>query len=189
MELEQILKLIDASVEKRADRFFTGRRRNEAYAYRRTRKRIQSGTADRRAGYTVRLYAGITGRKPSGVSEERTQSMTTGNPAAMDGYSFTAAGGEYQTDTQKNEKQAEGTVVASPLVGIFYSAPSPEDEPFVTVGDTVKKGQTLGVIEAMKLMNEIESECDGIVKEVLVENGEMVEFGQPLFIVGVVKMP
>ena len=68
---------------------------------------------------------------------------------------------------------------------IFYSAPSPEDEPFVTVGDTVKKGQTLGVIEAMKLMNEIESECDGIVKEVLVENGEMVEFGQPLFIVGV----
>ena len=99
--------------------------------------------------------------------------------------SFTAAGGEYQTDTQKNEKQAEGTVVASPLVGIFYSAPSPEDEPFVTVGDTVKKGQTLGVIEAMKLMNEIESECDGIVKEVLVENGEMVEFGQPLFIVGV----
>ena len=103
----------------------------------------------------------------------------------MDGYSFTAAGGEYQTDTQKNEKQVEGTVVASPLVGIFYSAPSPEDEPFVTVGDTVKKGQTLGVIEAMKLMNEIESECDGIVKEVLVENGEMVEFGQPLFIVGV----
>ena len=58
-------------------------------------------------------------------------------------------------------------------------------KPFVTVGDTVKKGQTLGVIEAMKLMNEIESECDGIVKEVLVENGEMVEFGQPLFIVGV----
>ena len=56
MELEQILK--------RADRCFTGRRRNEAYAYRRTRKRIQPGTADRRAGYTVRLYAGITGRKP-----------------------------------------------------------------------------------------------------------------------------
>ena len=53
------------------------------------------------------------------------------------------------------------------------------------MGDTVKKGQILGVIEAMKLMNEIESECDGIVKEVLVENGEMVEFGQPLFIVGV----
>ena len=99
----------------------------------------------------------------------------------MDGYSFTAAGCEYQTDTQKNEKQAEGTVVASPLVGIFYSAPSPEDEPFVTVGDTVKKGQTLGVIEAMKLMNDIESDFDGEIAEIYVENGQPVEYGQPLF--------
>lgn len=72
-------------------------------------------------------------------------------------------------------------VVTSPLVGTFYSAPSPEAEPFVQVGDTVKKGQVLGIIEAMKLMNEIESEYDGVVEAVLVENENVVEYGQPLF--------
>ncbi len=72
-------------------------------------------------------------------------------------------------------------VVTSPLVGTFYSAPSPEADPFVQVGDTVKKGQVLGIIEAMKLMNEIESEYDGVVEAVLVENENVVEYGQPLF--------
>ena len=86
---------------------------------------------------------------------------------------------------QQKSDEPEGQIVKSPLVGTFYAAPSEDAEPFVSVGDQVKKGQTLAIVEAMKLMNEIESECDGIVKEVLVENGEMVEFGQPLFIVGV----
>ena len=72
-------------------------------------------------------------------------------------------------------------VVVSPLVGVFYSAPSPEAESFVKVGDRVKKGQILGIIEAMKLMNEIESEFDGVVEAVLVKNEEVVEVGQPLF--------
>ena len=72
-------------------------------------------------------------------------------------------------------------VVTSPLVGTFYSASSPDAEPFVTEGDTVKKGQVLGIIEAMKLMNEIESEYDGVVEAVLVGNEEVVEYGQPLF--------
>ena len=82
---------------------------------------------------------------------------------------------------------AEGTaigsdkVVTSPLVGTVYAAPSPEAEPYVEVGDTVKKGQVLGLIEAMKLMNEIESEYDGVVEAILVENEEVVEYGQPLF--------
>ena len=69
----------------------------------------------------------------------------------------------------------------SPLVGTFYAAASPEDEPYVKAGDKVKKGQTLGIIEAMKLMNEVEAEFDGTVEEILVENGQMVEYGQPLF--------
>ncbi len=77
-----------------------------------------------------------------------------------------------------------GEEVKSPLVGTFYSAPSPEDAPFVKVGDTVKKGQTLGIVEAMKLMNEIESEYDGVVQAILVENEEIVEYGQPLFVIG-----
>ena len=74
-----------------------------------------------------------------------------------------------------------GNLIKSPLVGTFYAAPSEDAEPFVKVGDTVKKGQTLAIVEAMKLMNEIESEFDGVVTEILVENEENVEYGQPLF--------
>ena len=77
-----------------------------------------------------------------------------------------------------------GEPVTSPMVGTFYRSPSPEAKPFVQVGDTVKKGDTLCIIEAMKLLNEIEAEEDGVIKEVLVENGQPVEFGQPLFILG-----
>ncbi len=77
-----------------------------------------------------------------------------------------------------------GKPVTSPMVGTFYRFPSPEAKPFVQVGDTVKKGDTLCIIEAMKLLNEIEAEEDGVIKEVLVENGQPVEFGQPLFILG-----
>ena len=72
-------------------------------------------------------------------------------------------------------------VVTSPLVGTFYSASTPDAEAFVKVGDTVKKGQVLGIIEAMKLLPEIESEYDGVVEAVLVKNEEVVEYGQPLF--------
>ena len=77
-----------------------------------------------------------------------------------------------------------GKPVTSPMVGTFYRSPSPEAKPFVQVGDTVKKGDTLCIIEARKLLNEIEAEEDVVIKEVLVENGQPVEFGQPLFILG-----
>ena len=74
-----------------------------------------------------------------------------------------------------------GPVVTSPMVGVFYAAPGPEAAPFVSVGDEVKKGQVLCIVEAMKLMNEIECEYNGRIAKVLVENGQMVEYGQPLF--------
>ncbi|MGN0314428.1 MAG: acetyl-CoA carboxylase biotin carboxyl carrier protein [Fusicatenibacter sp.] len=74
--------------------------------------------------------------------------------------------------------------VTSPLVGTFYAAPSEDAAPFVQVGDAVKKGQVVAIVEAMKLMNEIESDYDGVVKEILVKNGEMVDYGKPLFRVG-----
>lgn len=77
--------------------------------------------------------------------------------------------------------EQKGEPLKSPLVGTFYNASSPEAEPFVRVGDRVRKGQVLGIIEAMKLMNEIEAEQDGVVEAVLVENEQMVEYGQPLF--------
>jgi acetyl-CoA carboxylase biotin carboxyl carrier protein len=78
----------------------------------------------------------------------------------------------------------QGHVVTSPMVGTFYRAPSPGADPFIQVGDTVKEGQTLCIIEAMKLLNEIESDKAGVVKEILVENGQAVEYGQPLFVIG-----
>lgn len=77
-----------------------------------------------------------------------------------------------------------GNVVKSPLVGTFYAAPAEDAEPYVKVGDSVKEGQVLAIVEAMKLMNEIESDFTGTVKEILVENGQGVEFGQPLFVIG-----
>lgn len=78
-------------------------------------------------------------------------------------------------------EEMTGNIVKSPLVGTFYSASSPDAAPYVQVGDTVKKGQVLGIVEAMKLMNEIESDFDGKVAEIYVENGQAVEYGQPLF--------
>jgi len=77
-----------------------------------------------------------------------------------------------------------GHVVTSPMVGTFYRAPSPGAAPFVNVGDTVKEGQTVCIIEAMKLLNEIECDKAGVIKEILVENGQAVEYGQPLFVIG-----
>ena len=79
------------------------------------------------------------------------------------------------------DREPEGMIVKSPLVGTFYAAPAEDAAPFVSVGDLVKKGQTLSIVEAMKLMNEIESDFDGKVAEVYVGNGQAVEYGQPLF--------
>ena len=80
--------------------------------------------------------------------------------------------------------EPEGNVVKSPMVGTFYSAPAPGNPPYVQVGSTVKAGDTLCIIEAMKLLNEVEAESAGTIKKILVENGTPVEFGQPLFIIG-----
>lgn len=87
-------------------------------------------------------------------------------------------------DETIKEENTEGEVVTSPLVGTYYEAPAEDAEAFVKVGDRVKKGQTLAIIEAMKLMNEIESEYDGVIKEIMVKNGQPVEYGQPLFRIG-----
>ena len=84
-------------------------------------------------------------------------------------------------NTQADNSEPKGMIVKSPLVGTFYAAPAEDADPFVSVGDQVKKGQTLAIVEAMKLMNEIESDFDGKVAEIYVENGQAVEYGQPLF--------
>ena len=88
---------------------------------------------------------------------------------------------DYEADGIKIAMEHGKAAVTSPLVGTFYTAPAEDAEPFVKVGDTVKKGQVVAIVEAMKLMNEIESEVDGVIAEVLVKNGEMVDYGKPLF--------
>lgn len=88
---------------------------------------------------------------------------------------------EVQKQTGISEAAPVGNVVKAPLVGTFYAAPAEDAEPFIQVGDSVKKGQSVAIIEAMKLMNEIESDFDGTVTEILVKNGQAVEYGQPLF--------
>ena len=76
---------------------------------------------------------------------------------------------------------AEGKTINSPIVGVFYAAPSPDSNPYVSVGQKISKGDTICIVEAMKCMNEIQSELDGEVTEVLVKDGDLVEYGQPLF--------
>src|SRR5512145_2409435 len=82
------------------------------------------------------------------------------------------------------EPGQEGHVVKAPMVGTFYRSPSPDAKAFVEVGQAVKEGDTICIIEAMKLMNEIEADASGVVKAILVENGQPVEYGQPLFVLG-----
>lgn len=90
---------------------------------------------------------------------------------------------EIKEEIKEKTAVITGKTVKSPLVGTFYAAPSPEAETFVKKGDTVKKGQVLGIVEAMKLMNEIESEYDGVVEDILIGNEDTVEYGQPLFVI------
>jgi len=82
------------------------------------------------------------------------------------------------------ETAPEGQLVKAPMVGTFYRSPSPDAKVFVEVGQAVKEGDTICIIEAMKLMNEIEADASGVVKAILVENGQPVEYGQPLFVIG-----
>jgi len=98
-------------------------------------------------------------------------------PASLPAPAPAAAGVEPVAATQ------EGHAVKSPMVGTFYRTPSPDAKPFVEVGQSVKEGQIICIIEAMKLMNEIECDKSGVVSAILVENGQPVEYGQPLFII------
>lgn len=123
--------------------------------------------------------------KISMKTDKQTKIMTApvefSMPAANE--SVQAANTQAQTVNTDAESALSGNVIKAPLVGTFYNAPSPDAEAFVKVGDTVKKGQVLAIVEAMKLMNEIESEYDGVVEEILIGNEEVVEYGQPLFVI------
>lgn len=87
------------------------------------------------------------------------------------------------TPSENKTSTVSGNVVKAPIVGTFYSAPSPDDAPFVTVGKSVKKGDVIFIIESMKVMSEVNSDFDGVVKEILVKNGDALEYDQPIMII------
>ena len=124
----------------------------------------------------VKNAAPVYMQAPQYMPQGQMQPMHYGNPAD--------SGGAGSAPATPAAVVPQGHVVTSPMVGSFYRAPSPGADAFVQVGDTVKEGQTLCIIEAMKLLNEIESDKAGVVKEILVENGQAVEYGQPLFLIG-----
>ena len=113
---------------------------------------------------------------PVGIPAPQVQ-MQSAAPAEAPAAPVQAAADAGETSAEEEND----VFITSPIVGVFYSASGPEEEPFVKVGDTVKKGQIVGIVEAMKLMNEIESDVDGVIEEVLVENAQTVEYGQSLF--------
>jgi acetyl-CoA carboxylase biotin carboxyl carrier protein len=123
--------------------------------------------------------------------EERVKIVRSGRPApetvftvpAQPAPATAAAAAPAAAPAVAEAAAPEGHAVKSPMVGTFYRASAPDAKPFVEVGDTVKAGQTVCIIEAMKLMNEIESDQDGVVKAILAENGQPVEYGEPLFII------
>lgn len=120
-------------------------------------------------------------KKPAkGKAENGTDPLSYGNDPSQTSSVFRENSINENPD---NEKEIEENIVKSPLVGTFYAASSEDSEPFVKSGDHVEKGQILAIVEAMKLMNEIESDFTGTVTEILVENGEAVEYGQPLFVI------
>ena len=119
--------------------------------------------------YRVSKQANVVVQESPGLaSKATTQNPIQSNPNPAELEDNESFGGEDQL---------------SPMPGTFYSAPTPEDEPFISQGDVVKKGQVLCIIEAMKIMNEIESEFDGTIMKVKVNNGDPVEYNQPLFII------
>lgn len=105
-------------------------------------------------------------------------------PAMMSGAPVQAAVPEASSEKPAAEKTVSGNVVKSPIVGTFYAASAPDKPPFVTVGQQVKQGDVLFIIESMKVMSEIQSEFSGTVKEILVSNGDTLEFDQPVMIIG-----
>ena len=125
--------------------------------------------------YRVSKQASVVVQESSGLaSKEASQNAVKSNPNPLESENTLAS--------DENES-FDGEDQLSPMPGTFYSAPTPEDEPFVSKGDAVKKGQVLCIIDVMKIMNEIESEFDGTIMKVNVNNGDPVEYNQPLFVI------
>ena len=163
MEINDILKLIEAVSEHGLTSFVL--------------EENGSKISMKKEKEVITVTAAPAGIAPAAADARDISGTAPSGPAGYMAPAVSAAG----TEMSRSESIGSDKVVTSPLVGTFYNAASPDSDAFVSVGDTVKKGQVLGIIEAMKLMNEIESEYDGVVEAVLVNNEEVVEYGQPLF--------
>lgn len=139
---------------------------------------------------TIKTAAAMKSAQPSYMIGHAPVANPMGNPSGRD--AIVAPGSEHPalpdasrdgSPNGQSETSVDSSihVVTSPMVGTFYSAASPDSPPYVSVGSSVREGQTLCILEAMKQMNELESDVSGIVQEVMVTNGEPIEFGQPLF--------
>lgn len=151
MEFEQIIKLVESVSDSNLTSF--------QYESEGVKLSLECGKMQNVVVSGVDMSQQAQMVQTSAVSAGTTSVMTAGNQAL----------------------EPKGNLVKSPLVGTFYAAPAEDADPFATVGDKVKKGQVLAIVEAMKLMNDIESDFDGEIVEIYVENGEAVEYGQPLF--------
>lgn len=118
------------------------------------------------------------------IAKQYTMPMQMGQSYALQGQQMQAPAGNTSASEIVLDDEPEGHVVKSPMVGTFYRSPSPGSDAFVQIGQIVKEGDTLCIIEAMKLLNEIEADASGTIKAILVENGQPVEFGEPLFVIG-----
>ena len=173
MKVEQILQLIQAVSDSELTEF-KYEEDGVKLSLKKTEGKIVQVQAPVAAPALVQAAPAVIPAAPGAVPAA--QGTTPGTPAAAPAAGEVSATGA--------DALPAGNVVKSPLVGTFYAAPAEDAEPFVKVGDSVKEGQVLAIVEAMKLMNEIESDFTGTVAEILVENGQGVEFGQPLFVIG-----
>ena len=129
----------------------------------------------------VRISRGASGAQPAPPVQVYTLPPSGGSVPAAAGVPAPAPAG---AQAEGEAAVPEGHVIRSPMVGTFYRSSAPGAKPFVEIGQAVKSGDTICIIEAMKLLNEIEADQDGTVKAILVENGQPVEYGEPLFILG-----
>ena len=162
MKFEQVLQLVDAVSVSSLTEF-----KYEEGGVKISMKKASEGTAD--------LTAVPSGRPEPAVRIETEPAASAAETDVKESAAEAPAG--------TSAEEEAGQTVTSPLVGTFYAAPAEDSDPYVKVGDRVEKGQVLAIVEAMKLMNEIESEFSGEVVKILAENGKAVEYGQPLFVI------
>lgn len=129
--------------------------------------------------FSITLHTGRSGILTSAANAASAGAFTGVSMAELNKAMSLAA--DATSGAADEEDDDDTFIIKSPLVGTFYAAPAADAKPFVKIGDRVKKGQVLAIVEAMKMMNEIESDCDGVISEILVTNGSPVEYGQPLF--------